>query len=160
MGWRGAAWALGPALAIWGAVAAADCAPGSVELRWNGGAARFTVELADTPALRETGLMNRDHMARSAGMLFVYEAPQHAYFWMKNTMIPLDMIFADAGGRVTRVHSDAVPQDLTPIDGGEGVSYVLEINGGLAAKLGLREGAEMRSAAIAQNGAVWPCDGE
>ena len=159
MGWCGAAGGLGLAL-IFGSAVGATCAPDTVELRWDGGSARFTVELADTPQLREAGLMNRDHMASSAAMLFAYQAPEHASFWMKNTLIPLDMFFADATGRVTRVHSDAVPQDLTPIDGGAAVSYVLEINGGLAKRLGLPEGAAMRSAVIAQQGAVWPCDGE
>ncbi len=157
MGWCGAGWSLGLALTI-GSAAGAACAPEAVELRWDGGSARFTVELADTPQLRATGLMNRDHMASSAAMLFAYPAPVHAYFWMKNTVIPLDMIFADESGRVTRVHSNAIPQDLTPIDGGEAVRYVLEINGGLAHRLGLPEGAAMRSSVIAQQAAVWPCD--
>jgi uncharacterized protein len=137
----------------------ADCSPDSVELRTSEGTVmRFSVEVADDAAERATGLMNRDHMATSAGMLFVYDAPQHAFFWMKNTLIPLDMIFADATGRVTRVHEMAVPGDETTIDGGEGVRYVLEINGGLAGRLGLAEGAVMRSAVIAQAAAAWPCD--
>ena len=140
--------------------AGAVCAPGTVELRGPGGVVRFAVEVADTPGLRETGLMDRAKLASSAGMLFAYPAPEHAYYWMKNTEIALDMIFADATGLVTRVHADAVPQDLTPIDGGPGVSYVLEINGGLARRLGLAEGAVMRSAVIAQGGAAWRCDGE
>ncbi len=59
---------------------------------------------------------------------------------MKNTLIPLDMIFVDASGRVTRFHSNAVPGDLTPIDGGAGVLAVLEINGGLARTSGERAG--------------------
>ena len=78
-------------------------------------------------------------------------------FWMKNTLIPLDMIFADASGTVTRVHPNAVPQDLSVIDGGEGVRYVLEINGGMAKRMGIVEGAQMRAGAIAQTDAVWPC---
>lgn len=160
MGWSGATWWVGLVWLAAGSVAAADCAPDTVELRWPDGRARFSVELADTPALRETGLMNRARLASSAGMLFAYPAPHRASFWMKNTLIPLDMIFADATGRVTRVHSDAVPQDQTPIDGGADISYVLEINGGLAKRLGLPEGAEMRSAVMAQAGAVWPCADE
>ncbi len=56
---------------------------------------------------------------------------------MKNTLIPLDMIFADVTGTVTRVHSNAIPGDTTPIDGGDGVAFVLEINGGLAGRLGI-----------------------
>jgi uncharacterized protein len=97
-------------------------------------------------------------MATSAGMLFVYDKPQRASFWMKNTLIPLDMIFADPQGRVTAVHADAVPGDTTPIDGGMGVQLILEINGGLAARMGIVPGAELRHPAIAQGAAVWPCD--
>jgi uncharacterized membrane protein (UPF0127 family) len=77
---------------------------------------------------------------------------------MKNTLIPLDMIFADETGRVTRVHANAVPGDTTPIDGGNDVRFVLEINGGLAKRLGIVPGAEMRHPSIPQDGAVWPCD--
>jgi len=141
--------------------AGAACAPGMVELRSGAGPAmRFTVELADDDAERELGLMNRPHMASSAGMLFVYQRPQHSYFWMKNTLIPLDMIFADATGKVTHVHSNAKPQDETPIDGGQNVTYVLEINGGLAKGLGLVEGSVMRSAVMDPSVAVWPCNAE
>jgi uncharacterized membrane protein (UPF0127 family) len=78
-------------------------------------------------------------------------------FWMKNTLIPLDMIFADAAGRVTRVHAMAVPGDETPVEGGAGVQFVLEINGGLAERLGIAPGAELRHPAIG-DGAAWPCD--
>lgn len=145
------------ALVLLSGPAFAACAPGEADLRWPGGAARFSVEIADTPALRETGLMNRDKLARSAGMLFSYAAPEHAYYWMKNTLIPLDIIFANQGGTVTRVASNAVPGDLTPIDGGAGVAYVLEINGGLAARLGIAPGAELRAQALAQDGLAWPC---
>ena len=142
-------------------VAGAACAPGMVELRSEAGSAmQFSVELADDPAERERGLMNRAKMASSAGMLFAYPKPQHVYFWMKNTLIPLDMVFADAAGRVTHVHSGAIPMDTTAIDGGDGVTFVLEINGGLAARLGLAQGAVMRSAVMDQTTAVWPCTAE
>ena len=92
----------------------AGCQAGQVELRWQGGAARFGVEIADDPAERAQGLMNRAKMASSAGMLFVYDRPQHAYFWMKDTLLPLDMLFFDKTGRVTSVHSDAVPLHHSP----------------------------------------------
>ena len=148
----GLIWAL-----LTAAPALADCAPGALELRWQGGQARFSVEIADTAALREKGLMDRSHLPAASGMLFVYEAPQHAYFWMKNTLIPLDMIFADATGRVSTVHSNAVPGDLTPIDGGEAVRYVMEINGGLAARMGIAPGAVLRAAQLDQTQAQWKC---
>jgi uncharacterized protein len=134
----------------------ATCAPDRVDLRWPGGSESFAVELADDGAERAQGLMFRESMDPAAGMLFVYESPRRAQFWMKNTLIPLDMIFADAAGRVTRVHSNAVPGDLTAIDGGDGVVYVLEINGGLAEKLGIAPGAELRHPAVGPE-AAWGC---
>jgi uncharacterized membrane protein (UPF0127 family) len=136
----------------------AACTPEVVDIRGTFGQARFSVELADTGAERAQGLMLRESLPMSGGMLFVYGAPQRASFWMKNTLIPLDMIFADPSGRVTRVHSNAIPGDETPIDGGEGVSAVLEINGGLAAKLGIGPGAELRHPSIEAAVAAWPCD--
>lgn len=101
--------------------------------------------------------MFRESLPPSAGMLFVYDRPGRPSFWMKNTLIPLDMIFADPSGRVTRVHAMARPGDTTPIPGGEGVQFVLEINGGLAARLGIAPGAEMRHPAVNQTQAAWPC---
>jgi len=148
---------IGLALALFPALAGAACAPDTVELRGPSGVARFHVELADDPAEQAKGLMFREKMAASAGMLFVFPKPKHASFWMKNTLIPLDMIFADAAGRVTRVHAMAVPGDETPIDGGEGVAMVLEINGGLAARLGIAPGAELRHPSVDQANAAWTC---
>ncbi len=151
--WSFAAWITVTVLAAGSAAAA--CRDDQVEVRWPGGQARFSVEVADTDATRSRGLMFRETMPRSAGMLFVYESPRRATFWMKNTLIPLDMIFADPSGRVTKVHANAKPQDLTTIDGGAGVKLVLEINGGLAARLGISEGAEMRHPAIVDP--AWSC---
>lgn len=138
--------------------AEAACSPDRVDLRWPSGGESFAVELADSPEERARGLMFRPALEPGSGMLFVYESPRRAQFWMKNTLIPLDMIFADAAGRVTRVHSGAVPGDLTSIDGGPGVVFVLEINGGLAAKLGIVPGAELRHPSVPQDNAAWVCD--
>lgn len=144
------------------AAAAGACDPAQIELRGAASAAQalaqFRVEIADTAAERAKGLMFREDLGSAAGMLFVYDAPQHAVFWMENTPIALDMIFADATGRVTHVHPQAQPFDRTPIDGGEGVRFVLEINGGLAGRLGIRPGAELRHPAIPADAAAWPCD--
>jgi uncharacterized membrane protein (UPF0127 family) len=148
----------GLAAAVWPGAALAACAETTVELRGPGGQQRFTVEVADDDAERARGLMFREEMAMSAGMLFVYEEPRRASFWMKNTLIPLDMIFADATGTVQRVHENAIPHDETPIDGGEGVLGVLEINGGLARRLGIGPGTVMRHPAFAQGPAAWPCE--
>ena len=139
--------------------AEAACEPSRLDLRLADGRESFAVEVADDAQERAQGLMFRTGMPAASGMLFVYESPRRAQFWMKNTLIPLDMIFADASGTVTRVHSNAVPGDLTPIDGGEGVQFVLEINAGLAAKLGIAPGAQLRHPAIPAESAAWPCDG-
>ncbi len=147
-------------LALPGAAwAEAACTPGRLDLRWDGGRESFAVEVADDAGERAQGLMFRTELAPAAGMLFVYEVPGHPRFWMKNTLIPLDMVFADTTGTVTRVHADAVPGDLTPIDGGEGVQFVLEIAGGLAGKLGIAPGTVLRHPAIPAATAAWPCEG-
>lgn len=149
--------AIGLTVLTAGAVAAA-CRLDVTEVRGQGGVARFTVEVADDAAERAQGLMHREKMASSAGMLFVYPTPLHARFWMRNTLIPLDMIFADPTGVVTAVHENAVPLDETGIDGGPGVQFVLEINGWLARALGIAPGSVLRHPLIAQERAAWACD--
>ena len=139
------------------AAQAAGCSDDHVQIRGTFGQASFAVEIADTDGERALGLMNRPSMPRFAGMLFVWPTPQHAVFWMENTLIPLDMLFIDSQGVVRTIHENAVPMDRTPIDGGEGIQYVLEINGGMAHRLGLVPGAELRHPAIPQGSAVWPC---
>lgn len=150
---------LAAALGLCGAGAAvAECRDGQAELRTQQGQVqRFAVELADDPDERAQGLMFRDHMPMSAGMLFVFPEPKHATFWMKNTPLALDMIFADAAGRVTHVHENAEPMSEALIDGGPGVAFVLEINGGLAGPMGIEPGAVLRHPALG-DGAAWPCD--
>ena len=137
---------------------AQNCGENTVEIRNNGVKARFNIEIARTPAEQAQGLMFRENMPQFSGMLFTYDRPHSVSFWMKNTLIPLDMLFIDETGVVKRVHSNAVPLDTTPISGGDGVQYVLEINGGLANMLRLTEGAEMRYAGISQENAIWPCE--
>lgn len=144
-------------LAACPAITQAACQPEHVELRTPTGAVRFTVEIADDAVERAQGLMFRESLPRSAGMLFVYEHPQSASFWMRNTLIPLDIIFMDPAGRVRNVHANARPRDETPIPGGDGILAVLEINGGLAARLGIAEGSVMRSPLLDQATAAWPC---
>ena len=133
------------------------CRRDAIGLRGDWGQAVFSIEVADTPQERARGLMFREQMARGVGMLFVYETPQPASFWMKNTLIELDMLFADKTGRITHVHHRAIPGDLTPIKGGGAVYAVLEINGGLARRYGIAPGSLMRHPAFAQGPAAWPC---
>lgn len=159
MGNRGKTYGLTFALLLVAGAVQADCRPDQVELRSPSGAlARLSVEIADDEGERAKGLMNRDSMPTGAGMLFVYDKPGPVAFWMKNTLIPLDMVFADASGTVISVHENAVPLDETPIPGGTSIQFVLEINGGLAGALGIGEGAVMRHPAISQDGAAWACD--
>ena len=140
------------------AVAQAACAEDRVTVIGEFGQARFTVDVADDDAERAQGLMNVPEMPTLTGMLFVYEAPRPASFWMRNTLIPLDMLFAGADGTITKVHPRAVPLDETPIFGGEAVQFVLEINGGLAARLGIEAGDVLQHPAIGE-GAAAPCEG-
>ncbi len=139
------------------ASAATPCREDRLELSGEWGQLAFTVEIADTPQTRARGLMFRESLPRGAGMLFVYEKPGRASFWMKNTLIPLDMLFIDRTGRVTRIHSMAQPGDLRPIDGGDGVFAVLEINGGLTRRYGITEGTLVRHPVFAGGPAAWPC---
>lgn len=141
-------------------VAAANCAVDFVDIRTEQSSLRFRVEVADTPESRAQGLMFRESMPRFSGMLFVYEAPGPVAFWMRNTLIPLDMLFFDPSGLLTHVHANARPLDETPIPGGENVLYVLEINGGLAETLGIAEGAVLRHPAIDPAQAAWSCAAE
>lgn len=148
---------LGLALAFWSGAAHAQCRADRVELRGDFGEAQFRVEVADDDAERAQGLMHRESMPMGQGMLFVYEEPRNASFWMRNTLIPLDIIFMDETGTVTRVHENAVPLDETPIPGGPGILTVLEINGGLSDRIGIEAGTELRHPAVPQDAAAWPC---
>jgi hypothetical protein len=125
--------------------------------RLDAGQARFSVEIADEPAEMQLGLMHRESMPASVGMLFVYPSPRPAVFWMKDTLLPLDMIFIDQTGTVTRVHENAVPRDETPIPGGDSVLMVLEINGGLARRIGIVPGAMLAHPRLPQDRAAFPC---
>ncbi|MEC7765260.1 MAG: DUF192 domain-containing protein [Pseudomonadota bacterium] len=136
---------------------AQGCDEGQVDLRGDFGTARFSVDIADDDAERAQGLMFVESLPSGQGMLFIYESPRPASFWMKNTLIPLDMIFVGADGVVRNVHENAVPGDLTPIRGGDDILAVLEIRGGLSGAIGIEPGAEMRHPAFG-DAAAWTCD--
>ena len=103
------------------------------------GAHRFNVDVARTPAQQERGLMFVRSLAPNRGMIFPYDPPQQVAFWMKNTLIPLDIIFIGANGRIIRI-ADAKPLDETPLPSGEPAAVVLEIRGGRSAELGIKAG--------------------
>jgi uncharacterized membrane protein (UPF0127 family) len=109
-------------------------------IRSSNGAHRFTVEVARTPEEQATGLMNRSSLGADAGMIFPFDPPQMAAFWMKNTLIPLDMIFISADGTIARIAANTTPHSLDPVSSGEPIAAVLELRGGRSAELGIREG--------------------
>jgi uncharacterized membrane protein (UPF0127 family) len=117
---------------------------GQVVIETPAGSHEFAVELAVTPDQRAQGLMFRRNLAGNEGMLFLYPSDRVATMWMKNTEIPLDMLFIASDGRVVRVAERTVPQSTETISSEEPVRAVLELNGGTAARLGIAAGAVVR----------------
>ena len=115
--------------------ALANCVDDHVHLSGPWGSAKFTVEVADTDAERTQGLMFRDNLAKFESMLFVYDNPQHVAFWMKNTLIPLDILYFTAEGFLLDIRENAVPGDLVPFRSTGLVQYVLEVNAGTSKTL-------------------------
>jgi len=104
------------------------------------GAHPFSVEVVDTPETRAQGLMFRQELAPDAGMLFDFKEEREVAFWMRNTFIPLDMIFIAADGTIRHIHVNARPHDPTSIPSGAPVQFVLEIPGGRSRELGISTG--------------------
>ena len=115
-----------------------------LEIVTDRGVVKFTVELADTPKRQEIGMMCRTALAPDRGMLFDFKTAREVAFWMHNTLIPLDMVFIDAHGRVYSIASNAAPRTDTPRPSGGPVRAVLEIAGGRAAQLGVLPGDVVR----------------
>jgi len=109
---------------------------------------RFDIELATTPEQQRQGLMFRNRMAADAGMLFIYDGTAPVSMWMKNTFIPLDMLFIDAEGKIVKIVERTVPQSLETISAGRPVTAVLEVNGGTTSRLGIKPGDRVVHAAI------------
>jgi len=111
-----------------------------LEIAASTGRHHFTVEVARTPDQQGQGLMFRTALAADEGMIFPFPQPRMASFWMRNTLIPLDMIFIRADGTIARVAANTVPHSEESVSSGEPVAAVLEIRGGRAAELGISEG--------------------
>jgi uncharacterized membrane protein (UPF0127 family) len=122
--------------------AESSCDPNRIDILAGKDRHRFSIEIADDPAEQARGLMFRPTLAADAGMLFIFDPPRPAHFWMRNTMIPLDMIFIDDAGRVESIaerpdtFSDRVSSSRGP------VRAVLEVNGGVSRLLGISPGAQ------------------
>jgi uncharacterized membrane protein (UPF0127 family) len=115
-----------------------------------GGPQKFTIELALSDAQMEQGLMFRRNLAPDAGMLFDFKRPTLVTMWMKNTFIPLDMLFLDERGQIVDIHERAVPQSLNIIAAKGAARYVIELNGGTVARLGIKTGDKATSPYVAR----------
>lgn len=104
---------------------------------------RFTVEVARTVEQQQTGMMNRNSLAPDRGMIFPYNPPQPVAFWMKDTLIPLDLIYISPGGRILRIEVNAVPLSFDQLPSGGPVEAVLELAGGRSAELGIQAGDQV-----------------
>jgi uncharacterized protein len=100
----------------------------------------FNVEMATTPEEQETGLMFRKSVPRDGGMLFVWDVPQVSHMWMKNTLVPLDMVFIKTDGVIDSIAENTVPHSLRDISSHGDVIATLELAGGTTARLGITVG--------------------
>lgn len=119
--------------------AAAQPALIPLEIKTTKGKLNFRVEIARTPEEQARGLMFRTSLPEFGGMIFPMVPPREASFWMKDTVIPLDIIFIRSDGTIARIAANTIPYDLTPVTSGEPVVAVLEIAGGRAKTLGIAE---------------------
>lgn len=134
-------------------IATAGCASGPFKLQSTqivvdsaNGPRKFEVEVASDPAAQRRGLMYRRELAPNAGMLFDFHTDAELSFWMKDTILPLDMLFIRADGTISSIAANAVPYSTTPIPSAEPVRAVLEINAGRAHDLGIRAGDKVHAA--------------
>jgi uncharacterized membrane protein (UPF0127 family) len=111
-----------------------------------GHAHAFQVEMATTPQEQETGLMFRKAVPADGGMLFIFPTVQPEPFWMKNTLVPLDMVFINADGTIRAIAENTVPFSLAPVDSGGPVLAVLELQGGITAKEAISVGDRVTAA--------------
>ncbi len=101
---------------------------------------KYSVEVAESPDQQARGLMFRENLASNRGMIFPMDPPRVASFWMKNTLIPLDMIFVRTDGSIAYIAKETTPMSLEPVSSGEPVAAVLELAGGETSKSAIAEG--------------------
>ena len=142
-----AAVALAPVTAV-----AQDLETGTLIIETEAGEQNFEIEIADEPEEISYGLMNRESLAENAGMLFDFGNPREPAMWMKNTLIPLDMLFISPDGTIQMIARNTEPGSLRTISPGMPVKGVLEINGGRAAELGIEPGDTVNHAIFGTDG--------
>ena len=130
------------------AAALANLPVQTIEIDTKKGPHRFTVEVAADSASQERGLMYRRTLAPDAGMIFVFGQNEFVSFWMKNTFLPLDMLFVKSDGTISTIQANAVPFSETSIQSAEPVLAVIELNGGRAKALGIEPGDKVRAQAF------------
>jgi len=151
---KSVAFALALALALPGCSAAqppqaqTEATQPGLDIETAQGAQHFTVEVVTTPEAQAQGLMFRKSLAPDAGMLFAFGSNEPRSFWMKNTILPLDMIFIRSTGEIVAIAQNTVPYSLKPISPREPASAVLEVNAGTVARLGIKIGDHVRHPAI------------
>lgn len=139
------------------------CMSDRVVFRTDSGPAVVSVEIADDEAERAQGLMFRRSLPENSGMLFIYDQPRQVSFWMRNTLIPLDLVFLDDTGTVRHIHRNARPLDETPIPGAAVGDpnperlMIVEVAAGEADRLGLSVGQPMAHPRLPQDRAALPC---
>ncbi|WP_300392058.1 DUF192 domain-containing protein [Henriciella sp.] len=131
---------VGLLLALSPIATAQDLETGTLTIETEAGPQTFDIEIADDREEISYGLMNRESMPENAGMLFDFAQPREPAMWMKNTLIPLDMLFITSDGTIQMIARNAQPGSLRTISPGMPVKGVLEINGGRAAELGIKPG--------------------
>lgn len=122
------------------AVVAGTPSEGVLEIETESEVLKFQIEIADEEDERSRGLMFRKSLDEMSGMLFIYPNQRIASFWMKNTLISLDMLFIDAEGRIASIARKTTPLSLSSVRSGVPVLSVLEIDGGDAERLGISVG--------------------
>ncbi len=118
----------------------ADSQAGAVVIHSDNGSHTFSVEIMRSQQERSKGLMFREYLAPDTGMLFDFGNPRPVSMWMKNTYISLDMLFISEKGIIHKIAENTTPHSTEIISSNSQVRYVLEINGGMSAKLGIKAG--------------------
>ena len=134
------------AVLVWPLLLAADAARDIVLIETGSSQYRFEVEIADDAAERAEGLMYRENLADNAGMLFLYPKDQPVDFWMKNTLLSLDIVYVRSDGTIARIAENTKPLSEQLLPSGEPIRAVLEVKGGTMRALGVSVGDRLRNA--------------